>query len=90
MDNIITNITFQGQQIVIIRDYNLLYQYLSNSSFNFNPDVLVIVNNSITNQLNILNYYYDSDYEFYKQLINYNYLDIKNITISITNNELVF
>jgi hypothetical protein len=90
LDNIVKNITFQGQQIVIIRDYNLLYQYLSNSSFNFNPDVLVIVNDSITNQIDILNYYYDNDFEFYKQLINYNYLDIKNITINITNNEIVF
>jgi hypothetical protein len=81
---------FQGQQIVIIRDYNLLYQNLSNSSFNFNLDILVIVNDSITSQIDILNYYYGNDYQFYKQLINYNYLDIKNITISITNNELVF
>ena len=34
--------------------------------------------------------YYDNDYQFYKQLINYNYLDIKNIIINITNNEISF
>ena len=84
LDNIITNTIYNGSNIVIIRDYNLLYLYLSNSSFNFNEKILSIVTNSVTYSLDILDYYYSNEYLFYKQLINYNYLEIKNIKINLT------
>lgn len=89
LDGIITNITYQGQEIVIIRDYNILYLDLSNSSFNFNSELINIVKNSIDYQINILDYYYAIDsltYNlFYKQLINYNFLDIKYLTSNANN-----
>ena len=87
-NNIITDIIYQSDNIVIIRDYNILYLDLSNGSFNFDKDLLAIVLNSITYQINILNNYYSMSNVFYKQLINYNYLDIKNIVINITNNDI--
>jgi hypothetical protein len=87
LDNIITNIIYHGSNIVIIRDYNLLYLYLSNSSFNFNKKLLSIVTNSVKYSLDILDYYYSNEYNFYKQLINYNYLEIKNITVNLTDSD---
>jgi hypothetical protein len=83
LNGIVTNIIYQGQDIVIIRDYNILYFELSMSSFNFNLELIDIVKKSIDYQISILDYYYESEdptYNlFYKQLINYNYLDMKYI-----------
>ncbi len=84
LNDIINTITYQGDDIVIIRDYNILYPELSISSFNFYSELLLLVNNSIQIQIDILKHYYVNDYSFYKQLINYNYLDIKNIVVNIT------
>ena len=87
-DGLILNITYQGQEIIIIRDYNILYYNLSNSSFNFDLYLISIVKNSIDYQISILDYYYESDESnnlFYKQLINYNYLYIGYI-VNNTNN----
>ena len=83
LNGIVTNIIYQGQDIVIIRDYNILYFELSMSSFNFNLELIDIVKKSIDYQISILDYYYESEDPtfnlFYKQLINYNYLDMKYI-----------
>lgn len=87
LNNKVTNTIYQAQDVIIIRDYNILYPELSYSSFNFNLDLLVIVLNSIKYQIDILDYYYTQNLDFYKQLINYNYLNIKNISINQSNND---
>jgi hypothetical protein len=63
-----------GKNIVILQDFNILYDNFSNSSFNFDKKLIKLINDYNNYKISTLNYYYQtSDINFSKQLINYNY-----------------
>jgi hypothetical protein len=64
-----------GKNIVILQDFNILYDNFSNSSFNFDKKLIKLINDYNNYKISTLNYYYQtSDINFSKQLINYNYI----------------
>lgn len=72
---IINKLDFQGQNIILLEDYNLLYDTFDYSSFNFDIKLISLINTYYSYKKSSLNYYYETkDIEFYKQLINYNYV----------------
>ncbi len=76
LNGTINILDFQGQEIIIYQDFNLLYSRFIFSSFNFNKEIIKIIKLSNNYKLNILDYYYQTpNIDFYKQLINYNYLN---------------
>jgi hypothetical protein len=76
--NKINKLYIQGDNIIIIQDFNILYYEFNNNSYNFNPAIINIINQYNNYKYTVFNYYYDtSNIEFYKELINYNYLDYK-------------
>jgi hypothetical protein len=72
---IINKLEFQGDNIVVLQDFNILYDNFAFSSFNFDSDIIEIINYYNNYKLSSLNYYYQTpDIEFYKQAINYNFV----------------
>jgi hypothetical protein len=77
---LITKLDFQGQNIIILQDLNILYTFFNFNSFNFDINIIKIINDYNNFKDNIFNYYYNTkNIEFYKELINYNYIDFKYI-----------
>lgn len=73
--SIIKKLDFQGQNIIILPDFNILYDSFNYSTFNFDVRIISLLNHFYNYKTNTLNYYYETkDIEFYKQLINYNYV----------------
>jgi hypothetical protein len=64
-----------GKNIVILQDFNILYDNFFYSSFNFDKKLIKLINDYNNYKISTLNYYYQtSDINFSKQLINYNYI----------------
>jgi hypothetical protein len=84
LDNQIKSFDFQGEEIVVYQDLNLLYGDFYFNSFNFKDTLVNILKESNDYKLSILDYYYQTpNIEFYKELINYNFLNNKFIINSL-------
>ncbi len=73
---IIDKLDLLSENVIILQDLNILYDSFQFSSFNFDKKILELINNYNTYKIYTLDYYYKTpDIEFYKQLINYNFLE---------------
>ena len=79
-------INLGGLYVIPYQDFNIVKINLDYSSFNFNPYIIDIIKKVNTINYDIYDYYYNTpDIEFYKQLINYNYLPLSYLYINIDN-----
>jgi hypothetical protein len=79
-------INYGGSDVISYQDLNIVKINLDYSSFNFNPYILDIIKKVNIINYDIYDYYYNTtDIDFYKQLINYNYLPISYLYINIDN-----
>ncbi len=84
--SIINKLDFQGENIVVLQDFIILYENFENATFNFDSRILKIINYYNNFILSTVDYYYQtSNIDFYKQLINYNYLKYQFINNVIQN-----
>ncbi len=83
---IINRLDFQGENIVVLQDFIILYENFENSTFNFDSRILKIINYFNSFMLTTSDYYYQtSNIDLYKQLINYNYLKYQFINNVVQN-----
>ena len=79
-----TNVNLPSSDIVIYSDYNILQEF-NPTLFNFNSTLLNIITDINTINYTIFNYYYQDGYQFYKQFINYNFINNQLIYVNIDN-----
>ncbi len=78
--NIVKKLDLQSNYVIVLRDYNLMYEKFYENTYNFKSELLDIINLFNQTKIYVLDNYYQTDsIEFYKQLINYLYIDFNFI-----------
>ena len=87
LSDLIDTIINYSNQTIVFNDYNINLFYFQDTNYNFTPELYEIILEYNSIQKTVFDIYFNNDNDFYKQLINYNYITTPFTYVNIDNTE---